>query len=479
MTENIKTKTLVVKDGVLIKLRSRKIEVQIPIQASRVERNAFAFNDYARRVFIHKGVTSIEEGAFSDCFVEKVEVEEGNPRYYVEGNCLIDKETETLILGCPDSVIPSHVKRIGCEAFYGRAFYKELNLPEVTSIGPGAFRDCRFLTKVNLPETLLEIGHAAFADCQNLESVHIPSSVTHIGSFAFGACEQLANIEVSENNPAFFSKDNALIEKDGMRLLALGINNDIPEGVKIIGEDAFRGDKRKTLALPIGIKVIEPFAFAGAKIASLSLPEGLETIADCAFLSEESITSISFPKSLKYLHKSAFANCTELKEAFFGDCEDLYIGPHAFSSCSSLFEVKLPDTTYHLGRGAFLRCEFLYSINIPSCLTSIEERTFCGCKSLKSIEIPDGISTIGAGAFECCSSLDHVLLNDGLETVDRMAFDSCHSLKEICFPKSIVNIHRGAFSTRRELITLYLPKGFEGHFDPCVHDVNYWERREK
>ena len=103
-------------------------------------------------LILPNSVTSIGNYAFSDCSgLEKITVDRGNKRYDSWGNCnsIIDTETNTLIVGCKNSVIPNSVTSIGYYAFYGCSGLTELTLPDsVASIGDGAFICCSDLSKI-------------------------------------------------------------------------------------------------------------------------------------------------------------------------------------------------------------------------------------------------------------------------------------------------------------------------------------------
>ena len=111
------------------------------------------FKDYEiRKATVEYGITSIGESAFSGCSgLEKIAVESGNSCYDSRDNCnsIIDTETNTLIVGCKNSVIPNSVTSIGYYAFYGCSGLTELTLPDsVASIGDGAFICCSDLSKI-------------------------------------------------------------------------------------------------------------------------------------------------------------------------------------------------------------------------------------------------------------------------------------------------------------------------------------------
>ena len=58
--------------------------------------------------------------------------------------------------------------------------------------------------------------------------------------------------------------------------------------------------------------------------------------------------------------------------------------------------------------GAFSDCTSLTSITIPNSVTSIKRYAFSGCTNLKSVSIPSSVTSIGENAFSGCSSLSKI-----------------------------------------------------------------------
>ena len=106
--------------------------------------------------------------------MEKITVESGNSCYDSRDNCnsIIDKKTNTLIVGCKNSIIPN----------------------SVTSIGSGAFAYCSGLTELTLPNSVKSIGNCAFGGCSGLTELTLPNSITSIGDYAFAYCSDLSKI---------------------------------------------------------------------------------------------------------------------------------------------------------------------------------------------------------------------------------------------------------------------------------------------
>ncbi len=131
---------------------------------------------------IPASINEIGEDAFHRCtsFTE-ITVAEGNTKYSASGNCLIEKDTNTLILGSNNSVIPTD--------------------GSVTKIGMSAFEYRRGLTSIVIPDCVTEIGDLAFFGCEGLTSVFYPASRPRIGSQAFYGCYKAKYYNYSETEP--------------------------------------------------------------------------------------------------------------------------------------------------------------------------------------------------------------------------------------------------------------------------------------
>ena len=71
----------------------------------------------------------------------------------------------------------------------------------------------------------------------------------------------------------------------------------------------------------------------------------------------------------------------------------------AFSGCSGLTSIEIPNSVTSIGDNAFRGCSSLTSVTIPNSVTSIGNNTFYGCTGLNNIEIPNSVTSIGGGAF--------------------------------------------------------------------------------
>ena len=226
-------------------------------------------------------VTSIGNSAFGGCSgLEKITVDGGNKRYDSRDNCnsIIETGTNTLIVGCKNSVIPNSVTSIGDGAFRGCSGLTELILPNsVTSIGEYAFYYCSELTELTLPNSVTSIGWYAFQGCTGLTELILPNSVRSIGDFAFSYCSGLEKITVESGNSRYDSRDNcnSIIDTEFNTLIVGCKNSIIPNSVTSIGDGAFWGCTGLTeLTLPNSVTSIVDYAFYGcsglSKITSLA-----------------------------------------------------------------------------------------------------------------------------------------------------------------------------------------------------------------
>ena len=93
--------------------------------------------------------------------------------------------------------IPESVTKLGGDAFYGCIGLTSINIPEsVTNIGSSAFYGCIGLTSITIPNSVTSIGSYAFENCSGLTSVNIGNSVTSIGGGAFEYCTSLTSITI-------------------------------------------------------------------------------------------------------------------------------------------------------------------------------------------------------------------------------------------------------------------------------------------
>jgi hypothetical protein len=156
--------------------------ITIPNSVTSIGAYAFYSCRGLTSITIPTSVTGIGPEAFSDCIsLTSITVNSGNTMYDSRDNCnaIIEKSSNTLVMGCKNTTIPN----------------------SVTSIGSYAFSGCSGLTSITIPNSVTSIGYEVFSSCSGLTSITIPNSVTSIGSDAFSGCSSLTSIISLNNTP--------------------------------------------------------------------------------------------------------------------------------------------------------------------------------------------------------------------------------------------------------------------------------------
>lgn len=140
--------------------------------------------------------------------------------------------------------------------------------------------------------------------------------------------------------------------------------------------------------------------------------------------------------------------------AYIGNIPVTTIGEYAFSNCTSLTSVTIPDSVTSIGSWAFSSCKNLTSIVIPDSITTISLGTFHKCTSLTSITIPDNVTSIGSDAFGYCVSLTSVTIGNSVTTIGGGAFEYCRNLTTIYYKGTLIEWNKIIYSNNDKLTSV-------------------------
>lgn len=242
-------------------------KITLPETLTAIGERAFQGCSGLKEITIPKNCETIGIYVFYNCSgLEEISVADGNPAFDSRQDCkaLIDSESNTLLQGGKNSVVPDGVTEIGEYAF------------AYTGI-----------TEITIPDSVIKIGENAFATCELLKSVVLPANITSIGDNTFRLCSSLETVN-------------------------------LPEGLKTIGIGAFDGSGLQAVTIPATVDFIDDSAFNNCKnLTQITIPQGVTEISPACFWGCKNLTSIMLPDSIKKIGDSAFYRCNKLETVLF------------------------------------------------------------------------------------------------------------------------------------------------------------------
>lgn len=247
----------------------------------------------------------------------------------------------------------------------------------------------------------------------SLKIISLPKSIR--STHAFEECPLLEYISVDEENTELKSIDGNLYKTSTEFEL-----------IRFVNEEA---------KIPDGLDVIGNYAFYGSSITSIDIPEGVTKIGYVgqwtptaiygAFSYCTSLKTITIPNSVIELGRGAFEGCTSLETIIIPE-NVTELGVDAFLGCTSLTKIEVSDDNecykdvngvlYTKSGEALINyptANKATSFKIPQGVTYVSKNAFRNC-TLETITIPSSVTGIGPNAFFGCTSLKNVNISDVL-----------------------------------------------------------------
>ena len=335
----------------------------LPVNA--IGENAFNGNTDITYVLIDRAVTSIGQGAFNLCSSLKNVYYNGTKEEWetlcssigVSNDYLIDAKVYYFSETEPADGFFWHYDTDGktpvswgVESDYSVGLKYSLNTDEkgYTVVGIGYCEDTDLVipaTYRGLPVTA--IGSNAFESVRSFKSVSIPASVTTIGEKAFASCG-VTSVTFATNSQLTTVDRYAFFSSSSLQSIAL------PDGVTTIGVAAFNGCNN---------------------ITSISIPDSITTIENRAL--DFNSSAFTVYNNAKYLGNSTnpYLVLVRAIDTSITTCnihtDAKLIYAFAFTDCTLLTSVTIPDSVTIIGNSVFYKCDALESLIIGSGVTSI------------------------------------------------------------------------------------------------------------
>lgn len=129
-----------------------------------------------------------------------------------------------------------------------------------------------------------------------------------------------------------------------------------------------------------------------------------------------------------------------------------------------------------IGNSAFSSCSGLTSVEIPNSVTGIRSSAFSSCYSLTSVVFSNSMTYIAFEAFYKCSGLTSVVIPNSVTSIGAYAFDECSGLTTLCFLGDIPSLQAGVFNGVSSACKVYVPKGSKGYMsNPELKKFEFFE----
>lgn len=151
--------------------------------------------------------------------------------------------------------------------------------------------------------------------------------------------------------------------------------------------------------------------------------DGSYMITGCDGLLDVRIPGSFLSSPVSEIKARAFAKNTTITSLSFDSAYTLkVINMYAFSGCTGIKSVIVPETVTNVGISIFKGCTGLTNAEFYGNRFTVPNETFSGCTNLETAVISDNVEEIGAFAFADCTALKYLELPKTVKLIGNNAF---------------------------------------------------------
>ena len=186
-----------------------------------------------------------------------------------------------------------------------------------------------------------------------------------------------------------------------------------------------------------------------AKIKEIDLSHNkhITLIGDSAFSNCSNLQSIKLPNSIMEIGDQAFHDCTSMKGVYIIDIA---------AWCNIKFNGYYSNPLYY-AHNLYLNGELVKGLVIPDSITAINDYAFNGCTCMTIATISNSVTKIGVSAFYKCTGLTGITITNSVTTIDMGALYGCTGLTSITIPNSVTKIGYSALYGCTGLTSITIP----------------------
>ena len=412
-----------------------------------------------------------------------------------------------------------------------RAAKGNVTIPHsVTAFESEVFQDCKGITSITIPESIIDVPNGAFKGCGKLAEIYwnvkkahdytysstpfyyssgssesnynnrkqilhftFGDSVKYIPAYLCAGMENLGTV-IIEGEPdtiGYSTFDNCknlkkVVIPNLESWCNITFSNNSANPLKYSHSLRIDDSEISELAIPASISQIKSYAFYGGRsFKSIIIPEQIDSIGNMAFADCSGVVSIDVPSNVQYIAYNAFGNVPNI--SVMPNTANYTNAPWGAKSLNGYVDGNIVYNNSN--KTDILACatSAVGEIEIPISVKNIKSEAFSECTNLVSIKLPTSLESIQRDAFYNVPNIEYIgTLTDEKHwgarclngyVADKLIFSNsnknhlvaCSSSAEgkIAIPNTVDSIGNHTFLNCRKITNLF----FKSHVPPQISSI--------